>query len=73
MRRLVSILENMMRSEQQKLPDIGRKHIIRYYRQHTNETYKTLKEKYSILEKFFRRYNPRVRVPKPNPDKCSFE
>ncbi len=70
MRRLMSILENIVQSEQQELQDIGRKHIIGYYRRHTDETYKTLKEKYSILEKFFSRYNPRLKVPKPDPQKC---
>ena len=69
-RRLITILESIVKNEQQELPDIGRKHIIGYYRRHSSETYKTLKEKYSILEKFFSRYNPRIRVPKPHPDKC---
>ena len=71
MRRLMVILESLLRNAQQEdLKRIGRKHIIRYYMRHSHETHKTLKEKCSILEKFFSRYNPKVRVPKPNPEKC---
>ena len=71
MRRLFVILESLLVNAQQNdLKRIGRKHIIRYYFEHSHETYKTLKEKYSILAKFFSRYNPKVLVPKPHPNKC---
>ncbi len=73
MKRLISILDEIMKHEislKSNVQRIKTKHIIRYYQRHTDETNKTLKEKYSILDKFFSRYNSRIKVPKPDLQKC---
>lgn len=66
MTRLVSILEKIMSKEDDpRLEAIGKRQIIRYWKSIENENSKTRREKYSILCKFFSRYNPKITVPEP--------
>ncbi len=68
MKRLVQILNDIFENEITVRSDVQRirpKHITRYYQRTCNEAQKTRLEKYSVLEKFFSLYNPKIRVPKP--------
>ena len=66
MTRLVSILEEIMNKEgDPRLEAIGKRQIIRYWKSIEDESNKTRREKYSILCKFFNRYNPKITVPEP--------
>ena len=69
MTRLVAILDEIMTKEgEPRLSAIGKAQIIRYWKRTTNESDKTRREKYSILNKFFLLYNVKVTVPEPR--KC---
>lgn len=66
MTRLIQILEFIMNKEcEPRLPAIGKRQIIRYWKSTEHESDKTRREKYSILCKFFSLYNPKVTVPEP--------
>ncbi len=71
MSRLISILEEIMNKEgDPRLSAIGKRQITRYWKSIESENDKTRREKYSILIKFFKLYNPKVTVPEPK--KCAF-
>lgn len=66
MKRLVSILDDIMSTEgDPRLSSIGKRQIIRYWKRIDGETDQTRREKYSILNRFFNTYNPKVTVPEP--------
>jgi hypothetical protein len=66
MKRLISILEHITNKRgDHRLEAIGKRQIISYWKETEQETDKTRREKYSILKKFFSKYNPRVSVPEP--------
>lgn len=72
MNRLITILEDIIKNEPIcNLNAIGRKQIIGYYKRRQQESYKTLNEKYQILNKYMTVKNPQVKVPKPDPNKCN--
>ena len=65
-KRLIQILENIMTFEgEHRLSAIGKRQIIRYWKRTRDENDKTRREKYSILNKFFKLSNPKVTVPEP--------
>ena len=67
MTRLVSILDNIMSKQKDpRLSAIGRKQLIIYWKSTKHETDQTRREKFSILNRFFSLYNPKVTVPEPH-------
>lgn len=65
-KRLISILDNIMKKEKDpRLSAIGKKQLIRYWKRTEDETDQTRREKYSILNRFFNAYNLKVTVPEP--------
>ncbi len=66
MKRLIAIIDDIFKHEPiSSLESIGKRQIIGYWKRYECESFKTRREKYSILLNFLRLYNSKIKVPEP--------